>query len=432
MSSEIIKKAQNAKKAAIQVAALSAKMRSDALLKIAQELQANKDAIFAANNMDLEIAEKNNLDKPLLKRLAFNEKKLAEVIEGLHALSRMDDPLGEILMSRQLDKGLDLYRISCPIGLMAIIFESRPDALVQISSLCLKSANAVLLKGGSEAMNTNKALFEVIQNASVSCGMPKDWITLMETRDDVANILALDEYIDLIIPRGSNAFVRHIMDNSNIPVLGHADGICHVYVDKTADIEKSIPVCVDAKTQYVAVCNAVETLLVHQDIATEFLPKLKAAMDDKNVKLLGCSRTRKIIKAEKATDADWDTEYLDYILSIKIVDDINEAIEHINTHGSGHTDVILTNDKKNADLFIALIDSAGVYVNASSRFADGFVYGLGAEVGISTSKIHARGPVGIEGLMTYKYVLKGDYHYILPYKTGEKNFNHKDKHKKSL
>ncbi|MEX1377049.1 MAG: glutamate-5-semialdehyde dehydrogenase [Eubacteriales bacterium] len=432
MSNEIIKKAQNAKKAAIQVAALSAKMRSEALIKIAKELEAKKDIIFSANNTDLDIAEKNNLDKPLLKRLAFDNKKLKEVVDGLHALSKMDDPLGEVLMSRQLDKGLDLYRISCPIGVMAIIFESRPDALVQISSLCLKSANAVLLKGGSEAKHTNKALFEVIQNASVSCGMPKDWITLMETRDDVANILELDEYIDLIIPRGSNAFVKHIMDNSNIPVLGHADGICHVYVDESADIDKSIPVCVDAKTQYVAVCNAMETLLVHKEIAPEFLPKLKSAMDEKKVKLLGCGKTREIIEVEAADDADWDTEYLDYILSIKIVEDINDAVEHINAHGSGHTDVILTNDKKNADMFIALVDSAGVYVNASSRFADGFVYGLGAEVGISTSKIHARGPVGIEGLMTYKYVLKGDYHYILPYKSGDKKFKHKDTNKKSL
>lgn len=349
-----------------------------------------------------------------------------EVIEGLRALAKMPDPLGEVLLQRQLDEGLNLHRISCPIGVMAIIFESRPDALVQISSLCLKSANAVLLKGGSEAKHTNKALFEIIQKASHECGMPKDWIALMETRDDVANILVLDDYIDLIIPRGSNSFVKHIMDNSNIPVLGHADGICHVYVDDSADLDKAVPVCVDAKTQYVAVCNAMETLLVNKNVASEFLPKLKSAMLDKNVKLLGCEKTRQIIDIDIAEDADWDTEYLDYILSIKIVDDMDEAIKHINKHGSGHTDVILTNDFAKADKFIALVDSAGVYINASSRFADGFVYGFGAEVGISTSKIHARGPVGIEGLMTYKYVLKGDYHYIEPYKTGKKDFNHKD------
>ena len=431
MSVEIVKKAMNTKKAAIQVAALSEDVRTAALIKIAEELESNKDAIFDANSKDIEIAKSNNLDSPLLKRLAFNEAKLQEVIAGLYSLSKMADPLGEVLMSRELDNGLDLYRISCPIGVMAIIFESRPDALVQISSLCLKSANAVLLKGGSEAKHTNKALFDIIQKSSVDCGMPKDWIALMETRDDVASILSLDEYIDLIIPRGSNSFVKHIMDNSNIPVLGHADGICHVYVDENADINKSIPVCIDAKTQYVAVCNAMETLLVHKNIANKFLPTLKDSMDG-NVKLLGCDTTCKIIDIDEASESDWNAEYLDYILSIKVVEDINEAIDHINTHGSGHTDVILSNNKENVDKFIALVDSAGVYVNASSRFADGFVYGLGAEVGVSTSKIHARGPVGIEGLMSYKYVLKGNYDYISPYKTGEKRFTHVDTHKKNL
>jgi len=427
LSTHIVKKAELAKKSAIQIAALPADVRRNALINIAQKLDKHKHTIFTANNKDIELAHEANLDKPLLKRLLFSGKKLDEVIAGLIALADLPDPLGEALLNRQLDEGLNLHRISSPIGVMAIIFESRPDALVQISSLCLKSANAVLLKGGSEAKHTNKALFDIIQKASQDSGMPHDWIALMETRDDVASILTLDEYIDLIIPRGSNSFVKHIMDNSNIPVLGHADGICHVYVDDSADIDKSIPVCVDAKTQYVAACNAMETLLVNESIASDFLPKLKSAMENKNVELLGCDKTRKIIEIDTAQDADWDTEYLDYILSIKIVSDMDEAIEHINTHGSGHTDVILTNDKEKAEKFVALIDSAGVYINASSRFADGFVYGFGAEVGISTSKIHARGPVGIDGLITYKYVLKGDYHYIEPYKTGEKEFTHKDR-----
>lgn len=426
MSTLIVKKAELANKAAIKIAAMSADVRKNALINIAEKLEKHKHAIFAANNKDMEAAHEANLDKPLLKRLLFGDKKLEEVIAGLKSLSDMPDPLGEVLLKRQLDEGLNLHRISCPIGVIAIIFESRPDALVQISSLCLKSANAVLLKGGSEAKHTNKALFDIIQKASHENGIPEDWIALMETRDDVANILSLDEYIDLIIPRGSNSFVKHIMDNSNIPVLGHADGICHVYVDDSADLDKALPVCVDAKTQYVAACNAMETLLVNENIVAEFLPKLNSAMENKNVKLLGCDKTRKIIDINTAQDADWDTEYLDYILSIKVVSDMNEAIEHINTHGSGHTDVILTNSSAKADKFVALVDSAGVYINASSRFADGFVYGFGAEVGISTSKIHARGPVGIEGLMTYKYVLKGDYHYIEPYKTGNKDFTHID------
>lgn len=432
MSTTIKEKAYLAKKSSVKLAAFEAKTRKDALLNIAKELANKSNLIFKANELDLAKAKEENLSQPLIKRLLFNEAKLQDVIDGLNSLAKMDDPLNEVLLSRELDKNLDLYRISCPIGVIAIIFESRPDALVQISSLCLKSSNAVLLKGGTEALNTNRALYNIIKDASVATGLPADWITLMETRDDVANILALDEYIDLIIPRGSNSFVKHIMDNSNIPVMGHADGICHVFVDESADIEKSIVVCVDAKTQYVAVCNAMETLLVHQNIASKFLPLLKDAMDSKNVKLLGCDKTREYIDIEKASTSDWDSEYLDYILSIKIVDTIDEAIDHINSHGSSHTDVILTNKKKNADIFISHIDSASVFVNCSSRFADGFVYGFGAEVGISTSKIHARGPVGIDGLLTYKYVLKGDYHNIQDYKTGKKSFTHKTTNKKTL
>ncbi|MBN2880278.1 MAG: glutamate-5-semialdehyde dehydrogenase [Clostridia bacterium] len=432
MDKKILEKASGAKKAAIKVAALSADIRKKALLAIAQALNTQKDKIFAANEADIKAAEAANLDKPLLKRLLFNDSKLSEVIAGLEALAKMEDLLGKVQMSTELDVGLDLYRISCPIGVIAIIFESRPDALVQISSLCLKSANAVLLKGGSEAKNTNRILVEIIRDASTASGLPEGWISLMETRDDVSEMLSLDKYIDLIIPRGSNSFVKYIMDNSNIPVLGHADGICHVFVDESADIDKAIPVCVDAKTQYVAVCNAMETLLVHEKIAGEFLPLLKSAMDQKNVRLLGCCETRKYIQIDEAKDADWDTEYLDYILSIKVVKGLDEAVEHINTHGSGHTDVILTENKESADMFVSLVDSAGVYINASSRFADGFVYGFGAEVGISTSKIHARGPVGIEGLLTYKYVLKGDYNYIEPYKTGEKKFTHKKTDKKEM
>ena len=424
--STIYDNAVKAKKASIKLAAMSSDVRSNALLNIAKELDKNKKAIFAANNQDLQKASDANLDAPLIKRLAFNEKKLSEVITGLYTLSKIPDLIGKTLFSRELDNGLDLYRISCPIGVIAIIFESRPDALVQISSLCLKSANAVILKGGSEAKNTNRILFDIIKKASSDSGLPADWIALMETREDVSNILALDKYIDLIIPRGSNSFVKHIMDNSNIPVLGHADGICHVYVDESANIEKSVPVCIDAKTQYVAVCNAMETLLVHENSAAKFLPVFKNIMEKKNVKLLGCSKTREYINIQPAADADWDTEYLDYVLSVKVVENIDEAIEHINTHGSGHTDVILTESANNADKFISLVDSAGVYINASSRFADGFVYGFGAEVGISTSKIHARGPVGIEGLTTYKYVLKGNYDYIQPYKKGDKEFTHKD------
>ena len=310
----------------------------------------------------------------------------------------LPDPVGKTLDSTELDKELELYRVSCPIGVIGVIFESRPDALVQISTLCLKSGNSVLLKGGREALCTNRILAEIIREATEKSGIPSGWIQLLETRDDVNEMLKMDQYIDLIIPRGSNEFVKFIMENSNIAVLGHADGICHCYVDADADIKMAVDIVVDSKTQYVAVCNATETLLVHKDAAKEFLPLLKEEMLKKNVELVGCERTREIIDVAASSDEDWKTEYLDYKLSIKIVDNTAEAIDHINTYGSGHTDSIITSNKENAELFMNLVDSGNVFWNCSTRFSDGFRYGFGAEVGISTNKIHARGPVGLEGL----------------------------------
>jgi len=296
---------------------------------------------------------------------------------------------------------------------------------VQISTLCLKSGNSLLLKGGREARETNRALAEIINEASIKAGMPKGWIHLCETREDVNAMLKLDEYIDLIIPRGSNEFVRYIMDNSRIPVLGHADGICHLYIDKDADIGMGIEIAVDSKTQYVAVCNALETLLVHRDIAKECLPLLKKEMEKKNVVLVGCSETRKVIDAAPADEMDWKTEYLDYKLSVKIVDDIRSAIDHINTYGSGHTDSIVTGNRENAELFMSLVDSGNVFWNCSTRFSDGFRYGFGAEVGIGTGKIHARGPVGLEGLVIYKYKLYGQGHIVADYSEKKKTFKHR-------
>jgi glutamate-5-semialdehyde dehydrogenase len=309
---------------------------------------------------------------------------------------------------------------------VGVIFESRPDALVQISSLCLKSGNAVLLKGGSEASETNRALAEVITEASESSGITPGWLGLMETRADVTEMLSMDEYIDLIIPRGSNEFIQHIMENTNIPVIGHADGICHVYVDAEADINMAVDIAVDSKCQYCAVCNAMETLLVHSKIAEKFLPKLNTALQEKGVEVRGCQQTCRIIEAKKATDQDWQTEYLDEILSIKIVGSLDEAVEHINKYGSGHTDGIVTTNKANAAAFMDKVDSADVFFNCSTRFSDGFRFGLGAEVGISTNKIHARGPVGMEGLLIYKWRLIGNGHIVADY-SGEnaKNFTHK-------
>ena len=368
----------------------------------------------------------NKISPALLKRLKFDENKINDVCSGIENLIKLDDPAGKTLYAIQMDKGLDLYKVSCPIGVIGIIFESRPDALVQISTLCLKSGNAAILKGGTEAANTNKILYEIIRDASIKAGIPENWIQLLQTRSDVESILKLDKFIDLLIPRGSNQFVRYIMDNTNIPVLGHADGICHIYVDSKADVDMAVKITVDGKTQYPAVCNAVETLLVHKGIAKKFLPKIKAALEAKDVELRGCDKTRKIIDIKRASEKDWATEYLAEILSIRTVDSLDEAIEHINTYGSHHTDAIITQSRTAAAEFMQLVDSANVFLNASTRFADGYRYGLGAEVGISTNKIHARGPVGLEGLVIYKWKLIGSGQIVADY-SGQKakSFIHK-------
>ena len=317
-----------------------------------------------------------------------------------------------------------MYRVTCPIGVIGVIFESRPDALVQIASLALKSGNAVLLKGGREAERTNAALCDALREAAADVGLPADFAQLLHSREDVAAMLKEDALIDLIIPRGSKEFVRYIMDNSRIPVLGHSDGICHVYVDKSADVEMAVSIAVDSKAQNVAVCNACETLLVHRDIAADFLPKLLPAMQEKHVRLLGDEATRAIIPVEAATEEDWRTEYLDYVLSIRVVDSLEAAIAHINRYGSHHTDCIVTRDDAAAKAFLTRVDSAGVYRNVSTRFADGFVYGFGAEVGIATGKLHARGPMGLDGLTTYKYKLLGDGQLMAEMKSGQRAYTH--------
>jgi len=415
-----------AKSASIRLAAVKTDIKNNALAEIAKALKQRSAEIIAANQQDLAEAAKNNLAPPLLKRLKFDEGKIAQTVAGIDSLIKLDDPAGRTLTAIELDAGLELYKVSCPIGVIGVVFESRPDALVQISTLCLKSGNAVLLKGGSEAAKTNRILAETIADASEKAGLPKGWIQLLETRQDVAQMLGLDESIDLVIPRGSNEFVRYIMDNTNIPVLGHADGICHVYIDADADLDMAVNIAVDSKCQYVAVCNAAETLLVDSAIAEEFLPKAKAALEQNGCELRGCERTASIIDVKPATDKDFSTEYLDYILSIKIVDGLDAAIEHINRYGSKHTDAIVTADKSKAERFMSLVDSANVLWNCSTRFADGFRYGLGAEVGISTNKIHARGPVGLEGLVIYKYKLLGNGQTVADYSgPNAKKFSHR-------
>lgn len=415
-----------AKSASIRLAAVTSDVKNHALTQIAEAIGQRRDEIISANREDLSAAEKDHLAGPLLKRLKFDEEKISQTITGIESLKALDDPVGQTLSATELDTGLKLYKVSCPIGVIGVVFESRPDALVQISTLCLKSGNAVLLKGGSEAARTNKILTEIISRAGETAGLPKGWIQLLQTRQDVAEMLAQEDYIDLVIPRGSNEFVRYVMNQTNIPVLGHADGICHVYVDGDADLSMAVAITVDSKCQYVAVCNAAETLLVDSDVAGRFLPMLKTALDEHGVELRGCERTTALIDVKPATEQDWSTEYLDNILSIKIVDGLEEAIEHINRYGSGHTDVIVTADKDKAERFMVLVDSASVFWNCSTRFNDGFRYGLGAEVGISANKIHARGPVGLEGLLIYKWKLIGDGHLVADYSGPDaKKFTHK-------
>lgn len=415
------------KRSSILLATAPTDLKNKALKSIADKLKKKSGEIIAQNKIDLDNGIKSNLSSPLQKRLKFDEKKLETVINGINDLIKLEDPVNKILSVMQLDQDLILTKVSVPIGVIGVIFESRPDALVQISTLCLKSGNSVILKGGKEAVNTNKILSEIIISSIEEIDrIFKNTMHLIETREEVKEILQYDKYINLIIPRGSNDFVRFIQNNTSIPVLGHADGICHLYIDNEADINEAVKIAIDSKTQYVAVCNALETLLVHKEIAQAFLPELKKEMDKKNVQLIGDEETLKIIPGiQKATEKDWKTEYLDLILSIKTVDNIDQAIEHINTYGSNHTDSIVTKNKQNADKFKSLVDSASVLVNCSTRFSDGFRYGMGAEVGISTNKIHARGPVGLEGLTIYKYILEGKNHIVDDYATGKKKFNHK-------
>jgi glutamate-5-semialdehyde dehydrogenase len=418
--------AASAKQASIRMAALKNEVKNQALGDIARAIENQSAAIVAANKKDMARAEADCLAAPLLKRLRFDEAKISEAVDGLKSLMTLPDPVGVTLRATQLDEGLELFKVSCPIGVIGVIFESRPDALVQISALCLKSGNGVLMKGGSEASETNRILAKIVNGASVDAGIPPGWLALLETREDVTGILDLDEAIDLIIPRGSNAFVRHIMDNTHIPVLGHADGICHVYIDRDADLAMAERIVVDSKTQYVAVCNAVETILVHRETSAAALPRLKMALEGKGVVIRGCEATREVIDVAAATYEDWKTEYLDLTVSVKVVGGLEEAIGHINRFGSGHTDVIVTSNRERAMRFMDHVDTADVFWNCSSRFADGFRYGLGAEVGISTNKIHARGPVGLEGLVIYKWRMIGNGHVVADY-TGPnaKAFTHR-------
>ena len=422
----IKEEAKAVKLASPKMAGTSEEARNKALLEVVKQLKARQQEIFEANAMDLKQAEIDKVAAPIIKRLKFDETKLRDVIAGIEDLVKLEDPLFKQDMHRQLDEGLTLYRETCPIGVIGVIFEARPDALIQISSLCIKSGNCVILKGGSETMNSNRVLFNIIYEAVIKSGMPENCMLQLEARSEITDLLTCNESVDLLIPRGSNAFVQYIMNNTKIPVMGHADGICHIYVDKEADFKKAIPIIIDAKTQYVSACNSVETLLIHKDIVDEFVPKLYEALKENNVELRGTEEIVKLTGCNQGTEEDNRKEYLDSIVSAKVINSLDEAIEHINYFGSHHTDCIITENSETANKFMRYVDSAGVYQNCSTRFADGYRYGFGAEVGISTSKIHARGPVGLEGLVSYKYKLFGNGNVVDDYAKGKKQFHFKD------
>ena len=407
--------------------ASSNEMRNTCLKNIIENLKKDKEHILAENKKDIENARLENISSSILSRLLFDEHKMDTVIAGINDLIKMPDPIGKITLKRELDEGLVLTRTTTPIGVIGVIFEARPDALVQIASLCIKSGNAAILKGGSEALLTNRALFESIKRAVKDSNLPEHALVQLEARSDVSELLSCYEYVDLLIPRGSNSFVKYIMDNTSIPVMGHADGICHTYVDEDFDLDKSIRILVDAKTQYPSACNTTETILVHKNAVDKLFPRLNKAFNDAQIKVFAHKNIiDKFDNAVPATDNSFHTEYLEKTVNVKTVDDIDEAINHINTYGSHHTDAILTNIDSNADYFMNRVDSANVYKNCSTRFADGFRYGFGAEVGISTGKLHARGPVGLEGLCTYKYKLYGNGDIVADYADGKKEFHFKD------
>jgi glutamate-5-semialdehyde dehydrogenase len=414
-----------ARAASLLLAATPASDKDAALLRVADALEAHSAEIARANAGDLAQAVDAGLPDPILQRLKFDAAKISAAATGVRSLAALPDPVGRTLLSTELDEGLDLYRVTCPLGVVGVVFESRPDALVQIACLCLKSGNAALLKGGAEALGTNRAVAAVMAEASRGEGIPDGWFTLLETRSDVGELLEMDDLVDLVVPRGSNAFVRYIMDHTRIPVLGHADGICHVYADRSCDPAMAVRVMVDAKTQYVSVCNAAETFLVHADAAPSLLPPLMAALADRGVAVVGCPRTVAATGCLAATEEDWSTEYLDRKVSIRIVDDLDAAIAHVNRYGSKHTDAIVAEDREAAARFLERVDSGNVFWNCSTRFSDGFRYGFGAEVGVSTSKIHARGPVGLEGLVTYKYKLLGHGQVVDDYASGRRRFLHR-------
>jgi len=423
---DLLEKAEKVRLASIKISQTENQNRIKALNFMADYLEKNSKEILEANNADYSSAQKKGISRALLSRLKLSKAKLNSGIEGVRKVGELADPVNQVQIKRELSNGLILERKTVPIGVLGVIFESRPDAVMQISSLAIRSGNGVMLKGGSEANLTNTSIVKALQEGLNESGLDKNAICLLTSRKDSMAMLNLEKYINLIIPRGSNELVKFIQENTRIPVLGHADGICHLFIDIEANLEMALSVALDSKIQYPAACNAIETLLVHKDIAPAFLEKAIPLFNSKDVKLIGDKRSVELGLKYEASLEDWKTEYLDLILSIKIVDDLEEAITHIQEYSSKHTDGIITENSNTANKFMNVVDSAGVFHNCSTRFADGFRYGFGAEVGISTQTLPPRGPVGLEGLVTYKYFLKGDGNIVDDFSSGKAIYTHKD------
>jgi glutamate-5-semialdehyde dehydrogenase len=424
-SPELLQRALAVRRAASGLAQTTDAERRAALGAMADAQAAAADTIVAANRADLEAAAADGLAAPLVARLKLDAAKLQGAIEGVRQVAGLADPLGRRQLHTQLDEGLVLERLSVPLGVVGVIFEARPDALIQIASLAIRSGNGALLKGGREASRSCAAIHDALRSGLEGSAVDPAALELLTSRQESLALLKLDGLVDLIIPRGSNQLVRFIQDHTRIPVLGHADGICHLYVDAAAEIEQALRVALDSKTQYPAACNAIETLLVHQAVAPAFLARAVPAFAAAGVELRGDAAACGLGVPKAADAADWGSEYSDLILSVRVVSDLEEALDHIRRYGSRHTDAICTTDPLAAERFLAAVDSAGVYLNCSTRFADGFRYGFGAEVGISTQTLPPRGPVGLEGLVTYRYRLRGEGHTVADYASGARSFQHR-------
>lgn len=399
------------KEAAFILSTVTTQQKNEVLKTLADLIDKNRQNILKENQKDLKKGNEKGLSKAFLERLTLSDKRIDSIIESINQVIDLPDPVGEIIEETIRPNGLKIQKVRVPIGTIGIIYESRPNVTVDSAILCLKSGNTTVLKGGSDAINSNKILVSIIQKALIEKGLPKDCVSLIESTDrkDVAKLLTKREYIDCIIPRGGAGLIKMVVENATIPVIETGVGNCHAYVEKTADLKMAEEIVFNAKVQRPSVCNAIETLLVDEEIAQEFLPKMAERLKGANVELRGCKKTLKILKdIKKATEDDWYTEYLDLILAIKIVSGVDEAIKHIEKYGSHHSECIITTDENSAKKFVSKIDSAALYINASTRFTDGFEFGLGAEIGISTQKLHARGPMGLKELTTYKYVVKGN------------------------